>query len=68
MPHRSKQEARVRMGVGMGRVLYRSGMSAEEGVEAFRQHLETLQILSEQKNVVADEPASQNAPEYPNRP
>lgn len=38
MPHRSKQEAELRLKMAMARALMRQGKSNQEMLEAFREH------------------------------
>lgn len=48
---RSKEEAQLRLSIGMARVLMQEGKSASESLAAFREHFEVLEGLKSSQKV-----------------
>lgn len=60
MPHRSKHDAETRLKIGMARALIREGKSAQEMLEAFREHNAIVQALESSQR--SDSPSNASAP------
>lgn len=55
MPHRTKQEAEMRLSMGVARIAMRQGQTPEEAVQAIKSHLAVMASLDRPQLQADDE-------------